>query len=207
MRLPLLFFAAVCALVAPLTARAQSGAYGQDAPTLKLGDPMPAFSLPGTDGRTHASKEFKGPVVVVWLSTQCPVVRATEDRINAVAKAYQGRVAFVGIDSNESERHADEGLVGMKARAAEKGYVFPYLRDEEQTVVKAFGALCTPDIFLFDASGKLAYRGRLDDAATGGRGAAVTKEDLKLAIEAVLAGRAPDKDQKPSRGCSIKWKG
>jgi hypothetical protein len=73
-------------------------------------------------------------------------------------------------------------------------------------VVKAFGALCTPDLFLFDASGHLAYRGRLDDAATGPRDAKVTKEDLKLALDAVLAGKAPDPNQHPSRGCSIKWK-
>jgi thiol-disulfide isomerase/thioredoxin len=175
-------------------------------PGLKLGDGMPAFALPGIDGKTFDSKAIQGPTVVVWLSTQCPVVRATEDRINALAKAYRGKVAFVGINSNESEKHQGEDLPGMKAHAAEKGYIFPYLRDEAQTVVRAFGALCTPDLFLFDGRGKLVYRGRLDDAATGGKGAPVTKEDLKLALEAVLAGRTPDPDQKPSRGCSIKWK-
>ncbi len=193
MRLPALLLTSALSLAAQQTG-------------LKLGDAMPPFALPGTDGKTHDSKTFKGPVVVVWLSTQCPVVRATEDRINAVAKAYAGKVSFIGVNSNESEKHQGEDLSGMKAHAAEKGYVFPYLRDEAQTLGHTFGALCTPDLFLFDAKGKLVYRGRLDDAATGGKGAQVTKEDLKLAIEAVLIGKAPDADQKPSRGCSIKWK-
>ena len=181
---------------------------GQSGPKLPLGAPMPAFALPGVDGRNLDSKSLKGPAVVVFLSTQCPYVLAAEDRLNALAKAYAGRVAFVGINSNESdsERRKEEGLPGMKAHAGRQGYVFPYLKDESQAVVKAFGAVCTPDFYLFDGAGKLVYRGRMDDNTSPKRDAAILSHDLKAALEAVLAGRPVDPDQKPSRGCSIKWK-
>lgn len=174
-------------------------------PALKLGAPMPAFALTGVDGKVLDSKALKGPAMVVFLSVQCPYVKATERRIGALARAYAGRVAFVGINANESEspQLRVETLAGMKTRATEAGYVFPYLKDETQEVVRAFGALCTPDFFLFDAQGRLAYHGRLDDG--GGREEAVTRQELKEALEAVLAGRAPE-PAKPSQGCSIKWK-
>lgn len=180
----------------------------QPAPKLALGAPRPAFALPGVDGRTVDGRSLKGPVVVVFLSTQCPYVLGTEDRLNALARAYAGKVAFVGINSNESESEArrDEGLAGMKAHAGQKGYAFPYLKDESQDVIKAFGAVCTPDFFLFDAGGRLVYRGRMDDNTTPRKDAPVSRHDLRDALEAVLAGRAVDPDQKPSRGCSIKWK-
>lgn len=180
----------------------------QAGPKLALGAPMPAFALPGVDGKTLDSKALKGPVVVVFLSTQCPYVMASEERINALARAYAGKVAFVGINSNESESEArrEESLEGMKAHAAKRGYAFPYLKDERQAVIKAYGGVCTPDFFLFDASGKLVYRGRLDDNTTPRKDAPVSRHDLKEALDAVLAGRPVDPDQKPSRGCSIKWK-
>lgn len=180
----------------------------QSGPKLPLGTPMPAFALPGVDGKVLDSRTLKGPVVVVFLSTQCPYVMASEERINALARAYAGKVAFVGINSNESESEArrEESLEGMKAHAAKRGYAFPYLKDERQAVIKAYGGVCTPDFFLFDASGKLVYRGRLDDNTTPRKDAPVSRHDLKEALDAVLAGRPVDPDQKPSRGCSIKWK-
>lgn len=192
-----LLLAAVPALLA-----AQAG------PKLPLGTPMPAFALRGVDGKVMDSRTLKGPVVVVFLSTQCPYVMASEDRINALAKAYAGRITFVGINSNESESEArrEEGLEGMKAHAAKRGYAFPYLKDESQAVIKAYGGVCTPDFFLFDAGGRLVYRGRLDDNTTPRKDAPIARHDLKEALDAVLAGRPVDPDQKPSRGCSIKWK-
>lgn len=176
----------------------------QQGHALKLGDAMPAFALPGVDGRTLASRDLKGPVLVAWLSTECPVARATEDRINALAKAYQGRITVVGINSNAGEPPYDENLPAMKARAGAKGYAFPYLRDEDQQVVKAFGALCTPDFFLFDAKGRLVYRGRLDDNAM--QPSRVTRQDLKAAVDALLSGQPISPDQPPARGCSIKYR-
>jgi thiol-disulfide isomerase/thioredoxin len=175
-------------------------------PALKPGAPMPPFALMGVDGKVLDAKALKGPVLVIFLSVQCPYVKATDGRVNALATAYRGRVAFVGINANESESaHLRmESLEGMKARSASAGYAFPYLKDESQSVVKAFGALCTPDFFLFDAQGRLAYHGRLDDG--GGRPEDVKREELKEALDAVLAGRPVAGEPKASMGCSIKWK-
>ncbi len=175
-------------------------------PALKPGAPMPAFTLKGVDGKVLDSAALKGPVLVTFLSVQCPYVKATEVRINALAREYAGRVTFVGINANESESaHLRvETLEGMRERATVAGYVFPYLKDEAQTVVKAFGALCTPDFFLFEAGGKLVYHGRLDDG--GGRPEDVKRQELKEALDAVLAGRPVAGEPKPSMGCSIKWK-
>jgi thiol-disulfide isomerase/thioredoxin len=180
----------------------------QSSPKLALGAAMPAFALTGVDGKALDSKTLKGPSVVVFLSTQCPYVIGSEDRINALAKAYAGKVTFVGINSNESESEArkDEGLAGMKAHAGKKGYAFAYLKDESQDVIKAFGGVCTPDFFLFDGAGKLVYRGRMDDNTTPKKDAPISRHDLKEALDALLAGRPVNPDQKPSRGCSIKWK-
>lgn len=180
---------------------------GAQAPVLTLGQPMPDFSLSGVDGRRVTRQELKGPVCVVFLSTQCPYVLATEDRINALAKTYGGKVSFVGINANESESAArrEEGLAGMKAHAAKKGYAFPYLKDESQAVVKAFGALATPDFFLFNAQGVLVFRGRMDDSPM--KPEKVQRQHLRDALDALLAGRPIDPEQPRAQGCSIKWKG
>lgn len=192
-------------LAAPFLALALQG---QPAVRLRAGDPAPPFRLPGIDGRTLDSAALKGPFVVVWLSTQCPYVLAVDPRLVAVAKAYQGRVQFIGINSNESDspQRKEEGLPGMKAHAARVGYPFPYLRDEDQSVIKAYGAVCTPDFFVFDAAGRLAYRGRLDDNTTPKAEAPITRQDLREALDAVLAGTPVAGEWKASRGCSIKWK-
>ena len=181
---------------------------GQAGPRMKVGDPMPAFRLPGIEGETIDSKKLKGPVVVVWLSTQCPYVLAIDPRMIALAKSFDGKVKFIGINSNDSDnpKRKEEGMEGMRAHARKVGYPFPYLRDENQEVIKAFKAVCTPDFFLFDGNGKLAYRGRMDDNTTPNRDAPVTRQDLKEAIAAVLAGKPVNPEQNPSRGCSIKWK-
>lgn len=191
-----------------LAALLSLGLFGQAGPRLKLGDPVPAFRLPGIDGVTLDSKDLKGPIAVVWLSTQCPYVLGIDPRMIALAKTFTGKVRFIGINSNDSDnpKRKDEGLDGMRAHAKKVGYPFPYLRDENQEVIKAFGAVCTPDFFLFDGSGKLVYRGRMDDNTTPNRDAPITRQDLKEAIEAVLAGKSANPDQNPSRGCSIKWK-
>lgn len=206
-----LVFPALMAAVATLAAQApaptpSSAAHvAPVAEVLKLGDPMPGFILPDTEGQKFNGKIIQGPVLVMFLSTQCPVVRATEDRINALARTFAGTVAFIGINSNanSAKKIEDEGLEGMKLRATEKKYVFPYLKDESQDVARAFGALCTPDFFLFN-HGKLVYHGRLDDNAM--KAEEVTHHELLEAIESVEGGQAPNPDQVSARGCSIKWK-
>ncbi len=171
-----------------------------------LGTPCPPFALPGVDGRTWTREDFKAPaLLVVVLCNHCPYVQAVDDRINALARAYAGRCAVVGLSANDAEAYPEDRFEAMAARAREKGYVFPYLYDEDQSVARAFGAVCTPDYFLYGPDRRLAYRGRLDDNWKDPR--SVQREDLKEALEAVLAGRPVSGDQRPSMGCSIKWKG
>ena len=170
-----------------------------------LGTPCPGFALPGADGRAWARDEFRAPLLLlVVMCNHCPYVQAVDDRINVLAKAYQGRCDVVGINPNDAESYPEDSFDAMKARTAAKGFVFPYLRDEDQAVSKRLGAVCTPDYFLYDTERKLRYRGRLDDNWKDP--GAVKHAELKAAIEALLAGGAPDPIQRPSMGCSIKWK-
>lgn len=174
-----------------------------------LGTPCPPFALPGVDGRAYALDEFAAPaLLVVIMCNHCPYVQAVDDRINALARTFAGRCDVVGISPNDAEAYPEDSFTAMQARAAAKGYVFPYLFDADQAVARAMGAVCTPDFFLYgagDGGGRpLVYRGRLDDNWKDGT--SVTKEDLREAIEDLLRGFPPEGVQKPSMGCSIKWK-
>jgi peroxiredoxin len=131
-------------------------------------------------------------------------VQAVDGRINDLARAFAGRCDVVGINPNDAEAYPEDSFEAMQARAARLGFVFPYLHDPDQAVARALGAVCTPDFFLYDGQRRLAYRGRLDDNWKDA--AAVSKEDLREAIEDLLRGFPPDGPQKPSMGCSIKWK-
>lgn len=170
-----------------------------------LGMACPDFTLPGADGQLWSRDDFHCPaLLVVVMCNHCPYVQAVDDRLNALATAYAGNCAVVAINANDAETYPDDSFKAMRARAKAKGYVFPYLWDEEQTVARALGAVCTPDFFLYDGHRKLVYRGRLDDNWKDA--AHVTRQDLKEAIERVLAGEDPPEIQHPSMGCSIKWK-
>jgi thiol-disulfide isomerase/thioredoxin len=170
---------------------------------LKLGDACPAFNLPGTDGKRYGP-DASTPMMVVFLSTQCPYVMATQARINTYAKKYGGKVAVISINPNDVGTYAKESMADMQAQAKGQGFVFPYLKDEPQDVTRAFGAVCTPDFFLFDGSRKLVYRGRMDDSWRDP--SKVSVRDLVAATDALLAGKPVSADQPASRGCSIKWK-
>ena len=119
-------------------------------------------------------------------------------------REYAGTVRVFGINANDVDAHAKESLADMQTQAKGQGFVFPYLKDEPQTVTRAFGAMCTPDFFLFDSSRKLVYRGRMDDSWRDP--SKVTVRDLEAATEALLAGKPVSAEQPSSRGCSIKWK-
>lgn len=169
-----------------------------------LGAPCPDFALPGVDGRIWRRDDFREPaLLVVIMCNHCPYVQAVDDRINDLAKDYAGRCGVVGINPNDASAYPEDSFESMAARAAKKDYRFPYLRDETQEVARAFGAVCTPDCFLYDAQRRLAYRGRLDDNWKNAE--AVTRQELRLAIEALLAGAPVAARQHPSLGCSIKW--
>jgi len=170
-----------------------------------IGTACPDFTLPGVDGRLWSRDDFHtSALLVVVMCNHCPYVQSVDDRINALARDFAGRCDVVAINPNDGAAYPEDSFEAMRARAKAKGYAFPYLWDEDQSVARALGAVCTPDFFLFGSHRHLAYRGRLDDNwKEPGR---VTRQELRAAIEAMLHGQAPEKVQHPSMGCSIKWK-
>lgn len=170
-----------------------------------LGGSCPDFTLPGVDGKDWHRDDFRSPVLlVVVMCNHCPYVQAVDGRINALAKAFAGRCDVVGINANDAEAYPEDGFDAMRSRARDQGFVFPYLRDESQTTAKAFGAVCTPDFFLYDRDRKLRYRGRLDDNWRDEAG--VIRRELLEAVKALISGQSPSEPQHPSMGCSIKWR-
>ncbi len=179
-----------------------------ETPTPSLGAPCPTFRLPAVDGRTYALDDFAAsPVLaVLFICNHCPYVQAVEDRIIAIAREYAARgVQVVGICSNDAQTYPEDAPAKLAERWRDKGYGFPYLHDESQEVARVFGAVCTPDIFVYGRDRRLAYRGRIDDSWKDA--AKVTRRELAAALDALLSGGRPAADQKPSLGCSIKWKG
>ena len=176
---------------------------------LPLGTPAPAFALPDTvTGRTVASGDFASAplLLVVFLSNHCPFVKHMLDGFVAFAREFGARgLAVVAISVNDIASYPDDAPGEMARIARLKGFTFPYLYDESQEVARAYQAVCTPDFFLFDRDGRLAYRGQFD-ASRPGNGVPVTGADLRAACDALLAGIALTGEQKPSVGCSIKWK-
>jgi peroxiredoxin len=175
---------------------------------LPLGTKLPAFRLADLDGREVSSDDFKTApgLVVAFICPHCPYVKHMRQELGAFAKEYRDRgLAIVGINSNDTSSHPDDGAAGMQQEAAAAGYTFPYLLDHTQAVAKAFRAACTPDLFLFDRTGSLVYRGQFDDSRPG-NARPVTGADLRAAADAVLAGEPVATEQKSSVGCNIKWK-
>ncbi|MBX3022161.1 MAG: thioredoxin family protein [Bdellovibrionales bacterium] len=175
-------------------------------PAGTLGSECPDFTLPSVDGKTYSRSDFlrvKG-LVVMFICNHCPYVKAIEDRIIQLAHDYTPQnIQFLGICSNDHKDHPEDAPAQLLQRWSEKNYGFPYLIDEEQTVAKAFGAVCTPDLYLFDSALRLRYRGRFDDSWRNP--ANVHKRELREAIAALLEGRSY-LEQHPAMGCSIKWK-
>ncbi len=175
---------------------------------LPLGTAAPDFALPDTDGNTVSLGDFTDAkaLLVMFICNHCPFVVHVADELARLAKDYQPKgLSVVAISSNSIESHPQDGPEKMKEEKAQRGYTFPYLYDASQAVAKAYTAACTPDFFLFDGGHKLIYRGQLDDSRPNS-GIPVTGEDLRAALDAVLAGQSASSDQKPSIGCNIKWK-
>lgn len=168
---------------------------------LSLGDPAPAFELPGVDGETHSLGGYEGkPVAVVFSCCHCPYVVAWEDRLDAVTRDYEGRAALLAVNSND---HIGDSFDDMKARAEEKGFAFRFLRDESQEVARAYGATRTPEVFLFDSSHRLAYHGAPDSNYADSESA---EPWLRDALDAVLDGSSPEPAETPPVGCTVKWR-
>jgi peroxiredoxin len=176
---------------------------------LALGTPAPDFDLPDArDGGRASLAQFRDApaLVVMFICNHCPYVKHVQAGLARFARDLQTRgVAVVGISSNDVANYPEDSPAKMAAEARRAGYTFPYLHDESQAVAKAYRAACTPDFYLFDAQRRLAYRGQFDDSRPG-NGVPVTGQDLRAAVDAVLAGRPVPTDQKPSIGCNIKWK-
>jgi peroxiredoxin len=175
---------------------------------LALGTPMPAFELPDLNGAPVRSDDLRGAaaVLVAFICPHCPFVQHIRRQFAQCARDYEPRgLSVIGINANDAVASPLDGLEGMREEAEAAGYNFPYLHDESQQVAKAFQAACTPDLFLFDRSGRLVYRGQFDDSRPANN-IPVTGSDLRAAVEAVLSGTPVPDAQKPSIGCNIKWK-
>jgi peroxiredoxin len=175
---------------------------------VSLGTVMPVFSLPDTiSGRMLASSALAGkPSVVVFICNHCPFVKHIRAGLADFGRYCRSKgVPMIAISSNDVAGYPDDAPDAMAREAASAGYIFPYLYDESQAVAKAFDARCTPDLFIFDRDGKLAYRGQFDNARPSNE-IPVTGHDARAAVDALLAGQQPAAEQKASIGCNIKWK-
>lgn len=176
---------------------------------IPLGTPAPDFTLPEVVyGKPISLEDVRGEkaTIIMFICNHCPYVMLLNAELVRLANDYTPHgCSFVAISSNDVELYPDDAPDRMKYHALEYGYPFPYLYDETQDVARAYLAACTPDFFMFDADLRCVYRGQLDDARPG-NGIAVSGNDLRAALDAVLAGRPVSSEQKPSIGCNIKWK-
>lgn len=176
---------------------------------LALGTAAPDFQLPDVvTGQTVSLASFSGKtaLLVMFICRHCPFVKHVQDELAALGKDYQDQaVAIVAISANDADNYPDDAPDQLKQMAEELGFTFPLCYDASQSVAKAYTAACTPDFFLFDADRKLVYRGQLDDSRPG-NDKPVNGEDIRAAIDALLAGQPVPANQQPSIGCNIKWK-
>jgi peroxiredoxin len=175
---------------------------------LALGTLAPEINLPDlVSGKKISLESFAGKrgLLVMFISRHCPYVQHVKNELARIGKDYAEKVGVVAVSANDVVNYPDDAPEKLKAMAKELSFAFPLCYDESQMVAKAYTAACTPDFFLFDEKRKLAYRGQLDDSRPGNSNP-VTGRDLRKALDAVLSGKSPDTDQKPSIGCNIKWK-
>ena len=181
---------------------------------LPLGTPLPAFTLPQVAGDASSQEPWSsaaltpGPVLVLFLCAHCPFVKHIEPELTRLEHDYGERLQIAAISSNSIVTHPQDSPEGLRAQAERCGWRFPYLFDASQAVAHAFQAACTPDLFLFDARHRLAYRGQLDGSRPGSsdpQAPPLDGRDLRAALEALLAGQAVNPEQRASIGCNIKW--
>lgn len=176
---------------------------------LELGTEAPDFRLQDVVTQNTVSlPDFTGKkaLLVMFICAHCPYVVNVEEELARIGKDYKDvGVGIVAISSNDPNYDSSDRPEGLKTQSERLGFNFPYLFDESQGVAKAYSAVCTPDIFLFDKGRKLVYRGQLDDSRPG-NGVSVTGKDLRGALDAVLLGKEVEQNQKPSAGCNIKWR-
>jgi peroxiredoxin len=166
------------------------------------------FDLPATDGRRYTLADVRGPngLLVMFICNHCPYVKAVIDRIVRDCRELQAHgIGSVAIMSNDPAAYAEDSFDDMRRLAAELDFPFPYLYDETQAVAKAYGAVCTPDFFGFNAGLELQYRGRLDASGRDPAPPAARRELFEAMLQIAESGQGP-REQTPSIGCSIKWR-
>ncbi len=176
-----------------------------DVTPIEAGTSAPSFELPGVDGEDYALGDFDAEaLVVVFTCNHCPVAQAYEGRLINLAEDYaDDQAQLVAINPNETDNYPQDSFEHMVERAEEKGFPFPYLRDESQDVAAAYGAECTPHAFVFDGDRRLVFQGAIDDDREG---ESVSEQYVREAIDAVLTDGAYDRDTVSPMGCSIKWR-
>lgn len=178
-------------------------------PVCDFGWKAPDFRLPGIDGRTYSLADVRGPkgTLVMFICNHCPYVKAIVDRLVRDVKALQAEgMGAIAIMSNDVANYPEDSFDNMKAFAAANGFTFPYAIDETQEVARAYGAVCTPDFFGFNAGLELQYRGRLDASRKEAAPSDARRELYEGMLQVLRTGHGPA-EQTPSMGCSIKWKG
>lgn len=173
---------------------------------LQIGTSIPHFSLKGIDEKMHNSHEYHEYelMMIVFSCNHCPYVQAYENRLKAIQEDYKNNLILLAINSNDDSQYPDDSFDSMKIRAKEKQFNFPYLRDEDQTVAKDFGATHTPEIFLFNKHRELVFHGKIDD---NWQDETKTKNNyLKTAINENLSGEKISVPETFTIGCTIKWK-
>jgi len=176
---------------------------------LELGTLAPDFVLTDVvSGKPVHRDDFRGKkaLLVMFICAHCPFVKHIEKELGKLGKDYEAQpVGIVAISSNDAENYPADNPAGLRKQAETFGFAFPYLYDESQAVARAYDAACTPDIYLFGADFKLVYRGQFDGSRPSNN-IPVNGQDLRAAVDEVLAGKSVSADQKPSIGCNIKWK-
>ena len=173
--------------------------------SLKTGEIAPDFNLKGIDDQMHSLSDYsKKGLLVIFMCNHCPYVKAKVEAIKEVHAKFKEQIALIGINSNDSIKYPDDSFESMKSISKVKNIEFDYLVDETQEIAKKYGAVCTPDPFLFDSERKLIFHGRIDDAMNPD--ATATQKVMIENIEKFLNGEKIEKDFDPSIGCSIKWK-
>ncbi len=179
-----------------------------ETPVCEFGRAAVDFTLPGVDGRTWTLQECRGErgLLVMFICNHCPYVQAVRDRIVRDARELLALgIRSVAIMSNDTADYPEDSFENMKRVAAEFDFPFPYLLDESQAVAKAYGAVCTPDFFGYNADLQLQYRGRLDASRKEAAPADVPRDLFEAMKQVALTGHGPA-EQIPSVGCSIKWR-
>jgi peroxiredoxin len=176
---------------------------------LPLGTPAAPFALPEvTTGETITLDRFRGSeaLLVMFICRHCPYVKHLQTNLAQLGRDYIAKpLGIVAISSNDAVAYPDDAPASLREMAAELGFTFPFCYDESQDVARAYGAVCTPDFYLFDRNRALAYRGQFDGSRPR-NDTPVTGRDLRAAIDALLSGRPVDPHQTPSIGCNIKWR-